>query len=106
MNDYENAQDFYDYEGLIYDSPLDELLTEKESVFLDELIKNKALLDEVLSHLPPDMEVELAAAEDNAIIDALVDELEKKAGRKLTDIERIELENEILSGLLSASEKE
>ena len=101
MRNYENAQDFYGYEGPIYDSPLDELLTEEESTFLDELIENKDLLDKVLIHLPLDMEIELAATQDNAMIDALIDEFEEKVGRELTDIERIELENEILSGLLS-----
>ena len=100
MTNYKNARDFYGDEGFIYDSPLDELLTDEESAFLDEIIENKNLLDKVLIHLPPDIEAELAAAEDNAFIDALVGDLEEKAGRELTDAERIELENEILSGLI------
>lgn len=101
MDNYENAQEFY-AEDKIYDSPLDELLTEEESAFLDELLKNKDLLDKVLMHLPPDMEVEVASALDNAFVDALVGEAEEKLGRDLTDDERIELENEILSGLITA----
>ena len=105
MDNYENAQDFY-AEDEIYDSPLSELLSEEERDFIDVLLENRGMFDEVLSHLPPDMEMELAAAQDNAMIDALIDELEEKVGRELTDIERIELENEILNGLLSVAEEE
>ena len=94
MTNNENAGDFY------YESALDELLTDEESAFLDELLENKELLDEVLIHLPPDMEMELAAAENNAMIDALVDEIEAKSGRKLTEEEKIELENEVLREVL------
>ena len=101
MDNYENAQEFY-AEDKIYDSPLDELLSEEERDFIDVLLENRGMFDEVLSHLPPDMEMEFAAAQDNAMIDALIDELEEKVGRELTDIERIELENEILSGLITA----
>lgn len=93
-------------EGFYYESALDELLTDEESAFLDELLENKELLDEVLIHLPPDIEVELAAAEDNAMIDALVDEIEAKSGRKLTEEEKIELENEVLREVLSSVEEE
>ncbi len=100
MTNNENARDFY------YESALDELLTDEESAFLDELLENKELLDDVLIHLPPDMEVELAAAEDNAMIDALVDEIEAKSGRKLTEEEKIELENDVLMEVLSSVEEE
>ncbi len=100
MTNNENVVDFY------YESALDELLTDEESAFLDELLENKELLDEVLIHLPPDIEVELAAAEDNAMIDALVDEIEAKSGRKLTEEEKIELENEVLKEVLSSVEEE
>ena len=96
----------YENENFVYESDLEEILTEEESQFLDNLIENKEVLDTMLVHLPPDMETELATAEDNALIDAMIDEIEAKSGRKLTDIERIELENEILQSLIEYSGEE
>ena len=103
MGKFRNARDFYDeelyLEGFTYNSTLEEMLTDRESELLDEIIENRDLLDNVLIHLPPDIETELAIAEDNVLIDTLVDEIEAKSGRKLSDIERIELEHEVLCEL-------